>query len=698
MRSVVELLASKTPASRSRLTGKLLVAALLGILAVVSLAATSQTGLVSHAEASAPQVLAANSISAHDHSSPAESYSAADSQKNTPSFPAVSLRQILPTSALESHIYYLADREGAFDARYVINQFNHFIPLNKKPIAFRTRSHWHALHIENDLNATVERFITTGVSTAPLLQAYWVTPQLQRDNQAPLPAIQSQIAYGFPTLLFNLHLSPGERGILLIEYQSIAHFPLTLHIYDSAQLFKSTQLLKVANGIYIGAIGMLFLFFFGHFLFSRERVYFYYSMFVLFGILIMMQMSGPAQLFNQNDTNKTMLITLIGGGIYTFYFIFTAEFLQLKQRNRLLYRALLLLSASVLCLTIISVIYPTAYALSIVIALGLPFPVISAVWAWRRKVSSALFFLVGSLAHCVSTYFLLFACLGFAPFRNELIIRIASLGLMFDILCFAMAIIYHGNQVRIHYNRQLLERINDLNALAESERLSAKALSLSKQSVLNLAATAHDLQQPLSAMQLLLSLQNSADPTIQNVQGALNYACSLLNSALGDARQNYQTLVESVDARSFLLAAQARHQARFSEKNLAVRVVCPSYPLTCLPIVVNRILDNLLSNALKYTTAGTVLLTGRRHKNGSFLLQIWDTGRGMNQKYVQHLTTPFERIQDTEELGFGLGLFIVKSLCHQAGYRFTIASKEQRGTCVGILITPVTTQQRWLDH
>ena len=103
---------------------------------------------------------------------------------------------------------------------------------------------------------------------------------------------------------------------------------------------------------------------------------------------------------------------------------------------------------------------------------------------------------------------------------------------MFDIICFALAIIYHANQVRIHYNRQLQERINDLNVLAESEQLSAKALSMSKQAVLNLAATAHDLQQPLSAMQLLLSLQNSADPTIQNVQGALNYACSLLNSAL----------------------------------------------------------------------------------------------------------------------------------------------------------------------
>ena len=58
----------------------------------------------------------------------------------------------------------------------------------------------------------------------------------------------------------------------------------------------------------------------------------------------------------------------------------------------------------------------------------------------------------------------------------------------------------------------------------------------------------------------------------------------------------------------------------------------------------------------------------------------------MDQKQIQRLTTPFERLQDTEELGFGLGLFIVKSLCHQAGYQFAIQSKEQRGSCVSILI------------
>ena len=106
--------------------------------------------------------------------------------------------------------------------------------------------------------------------------------------------------------------------MFLIEYQSIAHFPLTLHIYDEGQLFEATQRLKMANGIYIGAVGMLFLFFFGQFLISREKVYFYYSMFVLFAILLMMQISGPAQILNHNNQSQTMLTTLIGAAFIPF--------------------------------------------------------------------------------------------------------------------------------------------------------------------------------------------------------------------------------------------------------------------------------------------------------------------------------------------------------------------------------------------
>ncbi|MEY4588318.1 MAG: hypothetical protein RL497_394 [Pseudomonadota bacterium] len=615
----------------------------------------------------------------------------------TTPFTPLTISSITEKTSLENFIYYLPDNEGTFTANTAFSMSDKFITLKNKRVTLHTKTHWYAIHLANNTNIPDEWFIATGVSTAPLLRAYWLNTSSSNHSHAEHQLITSRMAYGFPTLLLPLPLKPGDAGVLFIEYQSLANFPLTLHLYNEFHLLDKSQHLKLANGIYMGAMGVLFLFFFGQFLIGRTVVYFYYSMFVFFTILMVMQISGVNHFFAPGSLAQTLFTTLVGGGIYTFYFFFAAEFFQLKNKNVFLYRALITLGTVVLAISAINFIHPTAYALSIVIAIGLPWPIASAVWAWQQKNSSAIFFLIGSLAHCISTYLLLLACLGFATLQNEFLFRIACIGLMIDILCFAVAIIYHNNQVRLNYSRQLQERINDLNALTESEQMSSKALTLSKQAVLNLAATAHDLQQPLSSMQILLSLQNAADPITQNVQGALNYACSLLNSALGSAKQDYKMISEYIDAHTLLHAAQLRHQNNFNDKKLNLRLRCKSTPIICLPIVINRILDNLLSNAYKYTTQGKILISGRLRANGTFLIQVWDTGRGMDHKQVSKLTTPFERMNNTEELGFGLGLFIVKSLCHQAGYPFSIHSKEHHGSCFSVLIPHVKPTQDWID-
>lgn len=612
--------------------------------------------------------------------------------------PALDVNSVKPNTHLDPITYYLPDPEGIFSPEEVFSKIHQFIPLTQRPLTIRTKTHWYAIRLANPTATLSERFITTGVSTALLSQGYWLRNVTTAGHSTPvITPIISDIIYGYPTLSLRLAIDKGDEGVLLVKYQSVAHFPMTLHVFTLDQLLESTQRLKLANGLYLGAIGILFLFFFGQFLISREKIYFYYSMFVFFAIVMMSQIGGPAHLFDQEDTSKATLTTFAGGGIYTFYFIFAAEFFQLRSRHLLLYRILIALSILVSCLTLANIVYPTASALSAVIALGLPFPILGAILAWRQNFSSALFFLVGSLTHCITSYFLILTCLGVPLFRIELIFRIACFGLIFDIICFALAIIYHSHQVRLNYNRQLQERINDLNALTESEQLSAKALSMSKQAVLNLAATAHDLQQPLSAMQLLLSAQNSSDPIAQNVKNALSYASALLNSAIGSAKNDFQAMQESIDAYCLLEAAVQRHQSSSSAKQLPISLRCQSVSIQCLPIVVNRILDNLLSNAFKYTQQGKILVTGRLRNDKTFLIQVWDTGKGMDKKQVSKLTTPFERLNESEELGFGLGLFIVKSLCHQAGYLFSIRSKENQGSCFSVWV-PQATDESWVGY
>lgn len=606
--------------------------------------------------------------------------------------PTIALQETHSEKPIDDYIRYFADKTGEFNGDTIHFAEDRFIPLSEKTVSLRTNTHWYWIRIHNPAEEEALWYITTGISTPPLLQAYW-TSISHRDPNNDKPFDQflpGQTVFQYPLQAIKLNLQPGETGNLIIEYQSLANFPLEIRPYTPDNLLDRSERLLFLNGVYMGAIGVFFLFFATQFLIRPSRTHLYYSLFVLSIILIMMQVSG-FRFSTQNSLNSqhsSVVTAVIGGSIYIWYFLFSAEFLELRQNSPKLNRVLRGLSLAVLLLTSLGLFLPVDYILSIVVVAGLPWPIIAALWAVKQRQPSAKFFLVGSTTHCFTTYLLLVACLGVETRGNEYFFGLASIGLIFDVCCFAVAILYQNNQLRIRYNRQLQERINDLNSLAESEQISAKALSMSKQAVLNTAATAHDLQQPLSSMQLMLSLQDQKDPIVKQIGEALDYARTLLHSALNNSKENYQSLRENINPKPLLISAVKRHSGAFSEKGLQINLFCRDDELLCLPLVINRMLDNLLSNAHKYTESGKVLISGRKRKNGDYLIQVWDTGQGMTPSQVKKILTPFEQLNQsgTQNLGFGLGLYIVKSLCNQAHYQFDVRSKEGHGSCFSILV------------
>lgn len=606
---------------------------------------------------------------------------------------AVALSREYSDTAVDKFVRYFADKEGRYDANSIFSIEDKFIPLSEKRISLRTHTHWYWIRIHNPLDEPIEWFFTAGMSTTPQLQGYWKSrthPATDRNANYDLH-IPGQTAYQYPLLLLPLTLQPGEIGSLVIEYQSLANFPLQIRPYVREDLIQRSQRLLFANGIYMGALTVFFLFFLTQFFIRPTRVHFYYSMFVLSILLIMLQVNGFRSGSGEvkNGEGQSLVTAIIGGSIYIWYFLFATQFFDLKKYNPKLHRILSGLAIAVFVLTALALVLPADYLLSVVIVLGLPWPIVAAIWAARQRYPSAKFFLIGSTTHCVTTYLLLIACLGVETRSNEYFFGLASIGLIFDICCFAVAILYQNHQLRLQYNQQLQERIDDLNSLAESEQVSAKALSMSKQAVLNTAATAHDLQQPLSSMQFIVSMQDQTDPLVKQIKEALDYARALLSSALNNSKQDYLSIQESIDPKALLNAAAKRHASTFQSKQLALKIRCHCSEITCLPLVVHRILDNLLSNAVKYTPANNrVLISGRVRNDGAFLLQVWDTGAGMNTSQVKKILTPFERLNEAsaQNLGFGLGLYIVKSLCNQAGYVFDVTSREGRGTCFSITI------------
>jgi signal transduction histidine kinase len=100
-------------------------------------------------------------------------------------------------------------------------------------------------------------------------------------------------------------------------------------------------------------------------------------------------------------------------------------------------------------------------------------------------------------------------------------------------------------------------------------------------------------------------------------------------------------------------------------------------------MVLHRLLDNLVSNAVRYTQRGRVLI-GLRWRPGALELQVLDTGMGLREGQLAALRQPFQQINAQAAQGHGLGLYIVRSLCAESGYLLSVHSEPGRGSCFAI--------------
>ena len=112
------------------------------------------------------------------------------------------------------------------------------------------------------------------------------------------------------------------------------------------------------------------------------------------------------------------------------------------------------------------------------------------------------------------------------------------------------------------------------------------------------------------------------------------------------------------------------------------------------PLLLRRVAGNLVSNAIKYTERGGVLV-GVRHGASGARLEVWDTGVGIAQAHHKDIFREFYKVPihaGTED-GFGLGLHIVSRLTYILGHPVSLASRPGRGTVFRLALTPADPAQ-----
>lgn len=237
--------------------------------------------------------------------------------------------------------------------------------------------------------------------------------------------------------------------------------------------------------------------------------------------------------------------------------------------------------------------------------------------------------------------------------------------------------------------KRVSERTHELGlALAEAERANASKSRF-------VAAASHDLLQPLSAAKLFISsLAHSVggteertviDKTEQALHGAEQIIEALLDiSKLDLGKVAFNT--QHVRMRDILDPLRNEMSAAAAHKGLDLQVLDSSLTVYSDPTYLRRILQNLLSNAIRYTDSGRVLLGVRRTGEGA-RIEVWDTGRGIAEEDQKRIFNEFQRLDSSaSEAGLGLGLAIVERACKGLEHDLGLWSEKGLGSCFSVSV------------
>jgi len=260
---------------------------------------------------------------------------------------------------------------------------------------------------------------------------------------------------------------------------------------------------------------------------------------------------------------------------------------------------------------------------------------------------------------------------------------------------------------------ETLQRENALRARVEKE---LKDVHASKSRFL--AAASHDLLQPINAARLFIASLSAkvndarADMSgqpIEDLLPALGSDVSHLGTALASAEQLISSLREISRLGSGRETVKREHfeigqilrplategKALAEKKELDFHWVASSVWVYSDPHMLRRVIQNFISNALRYTSEGRVLL-GCRRRGGHLVVEVWDTGPGIAEENQQKIFEEFERLPGASSgnQGLGLGLSISQRIAMLLGHPLDLDSSPGRGSVFRIHVNVGEAQQR----
>ncbi len=239
------------------------------------------------------------------------------------------------------------------------------------------------------------------------------------------------------------------------------------------------------------------------------------------------------------------------------------------------------------------------------------------------------------------------------------------------------------------------EQLHQAHEILQTQKEEAERASAAKSRFI--AAASHDLRQPLHALALFSGqLQEHISTPAQSrlagqIDTAIGNMSGLLESLLEISKLDLVTLrpeIHAIELYPLLEQIAATHWQSAENKHLRLTVARTSLRILSDPRYLTHIVTNLVSNAVRYTKQGTILI-GARRAGDNIRIEIWDTGIGIDEKHITSLFQEFYQVDNPErdaEKGLGLGLSIVDRLAKLLGHKIGVRSIFGAGSVFSVLV------------
>jgi len=239
----------------------------------------------------------------------------------------------------------------------------------------------------------------------------------------------------------------------------------------------------------------------------------------------------------------------------------------------------------------------------------------------------------------------------------------------------------------LQYYKQAL-----IDTLADMQRQAEEAVQIKNRFI---ATAAHDIRQPVTALSLyvehLKEVPSDQEVVLPKILHAAAVVGRVFESLFDLARMDnaqLQPRPERIDIAEVMRDLRDQFEPLARSKGVELRMRSVHGMLTTDPVLVRRMIGNIVSNAIKYTPPGRQVLLAARYRGGQLAVEVWDQGFGMEPDELRKIFTEFYKIQGPSENheGFGLGLSIVARLAHALHARVSVRSRPRHGTVFRLVL------------